>query len=199
MRNTNLTKKAFESISKAFFLVALLFPLAGNLQSQAVPQEQLANIRLSDYPLGVGDKIRITVFGEEDLSMEVQLSDAGTISYPFLGEITVLGRTIGGLAERITEGLSDGYLVSPSVSVTVLEYRPFYIHGEVEDPGGYPYQPGLTLQQAVALAGGFTERASRSKFLLLKEGATDESEEITIRLTSPVGPGDTVTIEESFF
>lgn len=192
MRSTYPTKKAFEIMSKAFFLLTFFFCFSAVLSAQTIT-------RISDYPLGRGDKIRITVFGEEDLSMEVSLSDAGTISYPFLGEIQVDGRTIGELSTRITEGLADGYLISPSVSVTVLEYRPFYIHGEVESPGGYPYQPGLTLQQAVALAGGFTERASRSKFLLLKEGAEDESEEITIRLTSPVGPGDTVSIEESFF
>lgn len=192
MRNTSLNKKAFGKQSKAFFLLICFFCFSGFASAQN-------SARISDYPLGSGDKIRITVFGEEDLSMEVTLSDAGTISYPFLGEIDVLGRTIGGLSQYITEGLLDGYLISPNVSVTVLEYRPFYIHGEVETPGGYPYQPGLTLQQAVALAGGFTERASRSKFMLLKEGAEDESEEITVRLTSPVGPGDTVTIEESFF
>ncbi len=192
MRNTSLNKKAFEKQSKAFFLLICFFCFSGVVSAQG-------SARISDYALGSGDKIRITVFGEEDLSMEVTLSDAGTISYPFLGEIDVLGRTIGGLSQYITEGLLDGYLISPNVSVTVLEYRPFYIHGEVETPGGYPYQPGLTLQQAVALAGGFTERASRSKFMLLEEGAEDESEEVTVRLTSPVGPGDTVTIEESFF
>lgn len=155
--------------------------------------------RLSDYALGVGDKIKITVFGEENLSLEVTLSDAGTFSYPFLGEIPVLGRTIGGLADYITEGLLDGYLIQPNVSVTVVEYRPFYIHGEVKEPGGYPFQPGLTLQRAVALAGGFTERASSSKFYLLSEGAQDESERQKIELTSPLNPGDTITVEESFF
>lgn len=185
-----LYRKAFGNLPKAFLIIASLFVV-----SQAISQEQ----RLSDYALGVGDQIKITVFGEEDLSLEVTLSDAGTFSYPFLGEIEVLGRTIGGLADLITQGLLDGYLIQPNVSVTVVEYRPFYIHGEVEDPGGYPFQPGLTLQRAVALAGGFTERASSSKFFLLSEEAKDESDKVRVELTSLISPGDTITIEESFF
>lgn len=186
------TKKAFVIASKAFLLL-------GALLLSSLVSSQNSEDRLSDYALGVGDKIRITVFGEEDLSMEVTLSDAGTFSYPFLGEIRVLGRSIGGLGQLITDGLLDGYLISPNVSITVVEYRPFYISGEVKEPGGYPYQPGLTLQRAVALAGGFTERASSSKFYLLSEKATDTSEKQKIELTSALNPGDTITIEESFF
>lgn len=189
-----ITRKAFGIASRAFLLIACLLHTAELSFAQ-----DTSNQRVSDYSLGVGDKIRITVFGEEDLSMEVSLSDAGTFSYPFLGEVAVLGRSIGGLAGYITEGLLDGYLISPNVSITVTEYRPFYIHGEVEDPGGYPYQPGLTLERAVALAGGFTERASSSKFYLLNEGVTDESDRIRVELSAVVSPGDTVTIEESFF
>lgn len=182
--------KAFGYLPKAFFLLAFIL-----LPQTLFAQDQ----RLSDYALGVGDKIKISVFGEEDLSLQVTLSDAGTFSYPFLGEIEVLGQTISGLADLITKGLLDGYLIQPNVTVTVVEYRPFYIHGEVEDPGGYPFQPGLTLQRAVALAGGFTERASSSKFFLLSEDAKEESEKIRVELTSLISPGDTITIEESFF
>ncbi len=184
--------KALGNSARAF-LVVVAFCLAGPVYGQT------QDARLSDYDLGVGDKIRITVFGEEDLSMEVTLSDAGTFSYPFLGEIQVLGRSIGELADLLTEGLLDGYLISPNVSITVIEYRPFYIHGEVESPGGYPYQPGLTLQRAVALAGGFTDRASSNKFYVLAESATGESEKKRIELTSALRPGDTITVEESFF
>jgi len=187
-----LSKKAFGNASKAFFIMGALL-----LSCSLFGQEQRGG--LSDYALGVGDKIRITVYGEEDLSMEVTLSDAGTFSYPFLGEIRVLDRSIGGLSDLITEGLLDGYLISPNVAITVVEYRPFYIYGEVKEPGGYPFQPGLTLQRAIALAGGFTERASSSKFYLLSEGAQDESEKRKVELTSALSPGDTITIEESFF
>jgi polysaccharide biosynthesis/export protein VpsN len=150
----------------------------------------------SEYPLGAGDLLSIKVFGEEDLSIEVLLSDAGTVSYPFLGELRVLGLTIGQLSEIIRTGLADGYLINPSVNVAVMEYRQFYINGEVKEPGGYPFQPGLTLQRAVALAGGFTERASRSKVFVVHE-----REETTAKLDlgSPIRPGDIITVHESFF
>jgi len=153
---------------------------------------------LSDYSIGSGDLLSIQVFGEEDLSLEVRLSDAGTISYPFLGEISARGLSIGELSDLIDTRLADGYLVNPSVNVTVLEYRQFFINGEVERPGGYPYQPGLTLQKAVALAGGFTERASKSKFYVVHDGEKG-SKPKKVNLGSAVGPGDIVTVEESFF
>lgn len=151
---------------------------------------------MSEYPLGAGDMISIKVFGEADLSHEIRLSDTGTIAYPFLGELTVSGLTTGRLSELIRSQLADGYLVNPSVNVSVVEYRQFYIHGQVKSPGGYPYQPGLSLQKAVALAGGFTERASRSKMYLVPEGGGPRT---GLRLDSKVSPGDIITIEESFF
>lgn len=153
---------------------------------------------LSDYPLGAGDLLSIQVFGEEELSVELRLSDAGTISYPFLGELRVKGLTTGELSALIDEQLSDGYLVDPSVNITVKEYRQFFIHGQVEKPGGYPYQPGLTLQKAVALAEGFTERASSSKFFVVREGQQDSDAE-KADLQTTIFPGDIVTVEESFF
>ncbi|MAY43406.1 MULTISPECIES: polysaccharide biosynthesis/export family protein [unclassified Neptuniibacter] len=155
-------------------------------------------VGLSDYPLGAGDLLRITVFGEDDLSVEVRLSDAGTISYPFLGELRTRGLTTGVLSESIRSQLADGYLVNPSVSVEVVEYRQFFIYGQVEEPGGYPYQPGLTLQRAVALAGGFSERASSDEFFVASEGQEEQSP-VKVGINATIKPGDTVTIEESFF
>jgi protein involved in polysaccharide export with SLBB domain len=153
---------------------------------------------LSDYQLGSGDRIQIQVFDEADLSMEVRLSDAGTISYPFLGEVRVSGNTVSQLEAQIVGGLKGDYLVDPKVNVSVVEYRPFYINGEVEDPGGYPYQPGLTLRKAIALAGGFTERASKSKINVLSEGALDGRQR-QIGMDIMLNPGDIVTVEQSFF
>lgn len=152
----------------------------------------------SDYSIGSGDLLSIQVFGEEDLSLEVRLSDAGTISYPFLGEIRARGMSIGELSELIRSELADGYLVSPSVNVTVMEYRQFFINGEVEKPGGYPFQPGLTLQKAVALAGGFTERASKAKIYVVPDGEEGRPPK-KIDLSTMIRPGDIITIEESFF
>lgn len=153
----------------------------------------------SDYRLSSGDLVGIQVFGEPDLSVEVRMSDAGTISYPFLGELRAQGMTIGALSELLTSKLLDGYLVNPSVNITILEYREFYIDGAVQKPGAYPYQPGLTLQRAVSLAGGFTERASSSKFYISHEGSTSNNSSVKAALSSPVAPGDVINIEESFF
>lgn len=154
---------------------------------------------LSTYLLGSGDVISIYVVGEDDLKREkIRLNDAGTIQYPVLGEVRVLGLTIGGLEQRITKGLKGRYLVDPKVVVNIEEYRPFFINGEVGKPGGYPYVPGLTLLKAVAIAGGFKDRASKSKMWVIREGDKAQKRE-RIDLNSEIHPGDIITIEESFF
>ena len=148
------------------------------------------------YVLGAGDKIEIKIYGQEDLYTSTLLGNSGTINYPFLGEIKVSGLTIKQLERLITKGLKGDYLISPNVEAQVIEYRPFYIHGEVKKPGAYPYQPGMSINQAVALAGGLTERASKDKISLFKEG---NKHSITASLSSNVSPGDTITIEQRFF
>lgn len=153
----------------------------------------------STYRLGSGDVISIYVLGEEDLKREkVRLNDAGTIQYPVLGEVRVLGLTIGDLEQRITSGLKGRYLIDPKVTVDIDEYRPFFINGEVGRPGGYPYVPGLTLLKAVTIAGGFKDRASKSKMWVIREGDPAQKRE-KVDMNSPIYPGDIVTIEESFF
>ncbi len=163
----------------------------------AMPAQSAEESQFSDYRLGSGDMVKITVYGEEELSLETRLSDAGTISYPFLGELEVLNLTTSQLSDKIADGLADGYLLNPNVNVTVLEYREFFINGEVKEPGSYPFQPGLTLQKAVAIAGGFTERASKSKIFIQKDGSTEEPE--MVKLGQQISPGDIITIEQSFF
>jgi polysaccharide export outer membrane protein len=153
---------------------------------------------LSGYALGSGDTVRIQVYGEQDLTIEAQLSDAGTVSYPFLGELRLLGLTVGQLQDKITAGLKGDYLIDPKVTVTILEYRQFYINGEVKRPGGFPFQPGLTVSKAVSLAEGFTERASRSNIFIISD-SDDTQTPRRAELNSPVKPGDIITIEQSFF
>jgi polysaccharide export outer membrane protein len=150
------------------------------------------------YTLGPGDAISIHVFGEDDLSMEVRIGDNGKLNYPFLGELQVEGRTVDQIEQSIMTGLAGDYLVDPVVTVSILEYRPFFMHGEVKTPGGIPYQPRLTIARAIALAGGFTERASRSKIEVIR--ADDPSEtSVQVSLTDPVYPGDIITVQQSFF
>lgn len=153
---------------------------------------------LSEYRLGSGDQIRIQVYGEEDLTIEALLSDAGTVSFPFLGELKVLGITLGRLEELITAGLKPDYLVNPIVSVSVVEYRHFYITGEVEKPGGFPFQPGLTINKAISLAGGMTDRASENKMFVIRDNDSTQTPQ-KVQLNTPVMPGDIITIEQSFF
>ncbi len=154
--------------------------------------------KVSGYMLGVGDLVHIEVYGEDDLAIEAHLNDAGSISYPFLGEINVLGLTVGQLERLIRTGLKGDYLIDPRVTVIVIEYRKFFINGEVKRPGGYSFEPGLSLQKAIAMAGGFTERASKSDIYVRHENA-EQPEAIKINLHAPVYPGDIITIEQSFF
>ena len=151
------------------------------------------------YQLGAGDVISIRVFGEPDLTFErIRLSDAATVPYPLLGEVRAKGRTPVELESVISEGLRDGYLVSPRVTVNVTEYRDFYVNGEVSSPGGYTFQPGMTVRKAVSLAGGKTDRASTNKMFVTREGDAD-GEERRVELDDPLMPGDILTVEESFF
>jgi polysaccharide biosynthesis/export protein VpsN len=154
---------------------------------------------LSVYKLSAGDVISIRVLGEDDLNREkIRLTDAGSISYPALGEIRVMNMTIGNLEKIITDGLRGRFLVNPKVSVQIDEYRPFYINGMVDKPGGYPFQPGLTVRKAASLAGGFKERASVNKVFIIRESDPGQHSQ-KANLNSPVYPGDIVTVEESFF
>ena len=168
------------------------------LQSQ--PSASSSNSSdLSIYKLGVGDVISVQVVGEDDLKREkIRLSDAGTLSFPYLGEIRVRGMTVGALEEFITKGLKGRYLLNPQVTVTIHEYRNFFVNGLVDKPGGYPFVPGITVRKAISMAGGFKERASKEKINVIRE---DDVKGIAQRvaLEALVRPGDIITVEESFF
>jgi len=153
----------------------------------------------SQYKLASGDVIRITIFGEPDLSIEeLRLTDAGTFSYPFIGEVQAKGKNTAEIEHILVSKLKGDYLVDPRISVSVLKYREFFISGEVKTPGGYPFQPGLTLRRAVALAGGFTERASEGRITIIRDQDTSRTP-VAGSLDTQVMPGDTITIAQGFF
>lgn len=154
---------------------------------------------ISQYKLSSGDIININVFSEPDLTFkELLLTDAGTFSYPFIGEVKARGRTTAEIEQLLIRSLKGDYLVDPKVSVSVLQYRSFYISGEVKLPGGYAYQPGLTMRRAVALAGGLTERASEKRITIIRD--LDENRTpARAGMDTPVMPGDTVTIDQGLF
>ena len=173
-------------------LVQAQAPVLNKVQA-SVPAE------LSSYKLGVGDVITVQVVGEDELKREkVRLSDAGTLSFPYLGEIRVRGLTVGELEDFITKGLKVRYLLNPQVNVTINEYRHFFVNGLVDKPGGYPFTPGLTVRKAISIAGGFKERASKEKINVIREEDTKGLSQ-RVSLDAPVRPGDIITVEESFF
>lgn len=162
---------------------------------EGVAEPRLVTVSTGSYQLGEGDEIAIQVFDEPDLTMDARVGASGSINYSYLGDITVAGKTTVQLEQHITGLLRDGYLVSPSVNVSVREYRPFYISGEVRQPGSYPYQPGLTLNKAIALAGGLTDRASSRRIFISKP----DGDEFRAGPSQAVAPGDTISIREGFF
>jgi protein involved in polysaccharide export with SLBB domain len=152
----------------------------------------------SVYRLGPGDRIIIKVFGEEDLNMDIRLNDTGRLNYPFLGELVVQGLTLAELEQLITRGLRGSYLRDPTVTVLIAEYRPFFVNGEVQKPGAFPYQPKLTVEQAIALGGGFTQRASHSRIDVIR-ASDPQHKAVRVELTDPVFPGDIIIVKQSIF
>lgn len=153
---------------------------------------------VDEYKLGVGDRVRVIVYNEDSVSGEFQVSAAGKVALPLIGEVVATGKTTTELAAEIQRNLGAGYLRDPKVSVEVLTYRPYFILGEVKSPAQYPYANGMTVTNAVATAGGFTPRAMRKKIYIRRSG---EDQEKAYDLTPDlrVFPGDTIRVAERFF
>lgn len=151
-----------------------------------------------DYILGAGDRVRITVFEEEDLTGEFEVTSTGMISFPLIGQIRASGGTLAQLEIVIAQMLLDGYLKSPRVNAEVLNYRPFFIEGEVETPGQYPYISAMTIREAVAIAGGYTYRARERDAILIRR-MHPQRQPVKVPVHTIVLPGDFIEIEERFF
>lgn len=175
-----------------FFFLLLLTAIMLAFLSPSYAQD------LQHYKLGADDVISISVFDEPDLSLrEARVSSTGTIAMPLIGQVNVKGLSIAQAEQAIYDLYLGDYLKKPDITITIVEYRQFYVNGEVSKPGGYSYREGMTVQRAITLAGGFTERASRSKILLVRENSNGMP--TTVDLTTSVQPGDVITVEESFF
>jgi protein involved in polysaccharide export with SLBB domain len=153
---------------------------------------------IPEYRLGAGDKIRVITYGEQALTGEFFVSGSGKISLPLIGDVEAAGLSLPEFAGRVEDKLKQGYLKDPRVSAEVLNYRPFYILGEVSSPGTYPYTNALTVKNAVATAGGFTYRANQRKVYIKRADDTKERA-YTLTDTTPVAPGDTIRIGERLF
>ncbi|SDS09010.1 polysaccharide biosynthesis/export family protein [Bradyrhizobium canariense] len=150
------------------------------------------------YRLDAGDKLRVVVYGQEGLTNTYAIDSGGSITMPLIGSVPARGRTPAGLAAEISGRLRNGYIRDPSVAVEIDSYRPFFILGEVAAPGQYPYVPNMTIESAVAIAGGFSPRAKRDQVTLTHTDGSGPMRTV-VPLGTPLSPGDTVLVSERWF
>ena len=153
---------------------------------------------VTEYKLGAGDQLRIIVFGEDNLSGEFIIDNSGYVSMPLIGEVEAGKKSIREFQKAIEVKLLDGYLKDPKVSAEVLNFRPYYILGEVTTSGEYPYSGGLTVLNAVATAGGFTYRAN-TKVVYIKRAGEQTEVQYPLTVSTAVQPGDTIRVSERLF
>lgn len=184
--------------SVAAWMIALILAVGAPVAATALTTPQQAERIVPEYRLGSGDRVRVTVFGEEALSGTFVVDGAGAASLPLIGEVRAGGLTVAEFRDAVTAALRDGYLHEPRVSAEVVNHRPFYILGEVNRPGEYPYAAGLTVMNAAATAGGFTYRANtRRVFIKRADDTAEQAHPLTG--STPVAPGDTLRIGERYF
>ena len=164
--------------------------------SQVVPVA--ASFEDGPYTLDSGDKLRIVVFGQDALSNNYTVDAQGAVSLPLVGAIEARGLTTAQLGGAIAGRLKSGYVRDPSVAVEIDTYRPFFVLGEVTFPGQYPYVPNMTVENAIAIAGGFTPRAAKDKVTITRKIQGVPARTV-LPLRSPIRPGDTVEISERWF
>ena len=181
-------------------VVCLSACLTGCANSVAPPPPSFVTSSQSvekSYRLGIGDKLKISVFGEADLSGQVEVNAFGQVSLPLIGEVGAKGLSLRAFRERVRARLADGYLNNPRVTVEVLNYRAFFVHGEVKSGGKFPFKIGTQMSDAIATAGGFTYRADTS-YVIVKRS---KHPEFRIDLPSDIAvlPGDNIRVPERFF
>ncbi|MBF9149672.1 polysaccharide biosynthesis/export family protein [Novosphingobium jiangmenense] len=149
------------------------------------------------YRFGSGDKLRIRVYNEDTISGDYEVDSTGNLSLQLLGQVKAVGLTLTELSALIERRLrEEGYMIAPKVAIDVLNYRPFYVLGEVGKPGSYPYVAGMTVLNAIALAGGYTYRAKQSKFELIRG---PDNKKVSVDVNATVLPGDIIKVNERFF
>jgi polysaccharide export outer membrane protein len=181
----------------ALGMAALGVSLTGCMSYQPAPRA-FNQATIQPYTLDSGDRLRVTVFDQEGLTNTYTVDQAGYISFPLIGQVTARGRTMPQLSGEIAQKLRQGYVRDPDVTIDVDRYRSVYIMGEVGQPGQYSYVPGMTIQNAVAVAGGFSSRAN--------QGTVDVTRKINgqvmtgrVNISNPVLAGDTIYVRERLF
>ena len=194
-----LLRSAFLTTMIAVFMFVTACQSGGAVTRQVVDDSAPTQAQTNTaYTLGTGDKLRINVFGQPELSGQFVVDGTGSISLPLIGQIAASGSSTQDLETTIATELSNGFLLEPRVSVEVTNYRPFYILGEVGRPGEYPFNSGLTVLNAVAAAGGFTYRANK-KVIYIKSVGADKEMAYELNTNTVVKPGDTLRIGERIF
>ncbi|MEL6726447.1 MAG: polysaccharide biosynthesis/export family protein [Pseudomonadota bacterium] len=195
---THTLKKTGLAIGLTALLATACQSAPAPASSQDTANTPATTVTVTEYTLSSGDQVGITVFGQADLSGQFEVDGSGTFSMPLIGQVVAEGLTVPQLETRIAEALADGYLKNPQVSAEVANYRPYYILGEVRNPGEYPYTNGLTVMEAVASAGGFTYRARKNTVFVRGTDAMAE-QSVALTATTQVKPGDTLRIGERIF
>ena len=180
-----------ENRRASFHFLPLLFCLLW-------PALLAAQAENGDYRLSVGDQVRVTVYGHEDLSGEFSVDADGGISLPLIGDMKAKDRTTKELSQAITDTLQPDYLKNPRVSTEVLSYRPYYVMGEISQPGSYPFIKGMTVVNAVAMAGGFTYRARKGRITIVRK-TSEGAKELEVDFDTQIKPGDVINVPERFF
>ena len=176
------------AIAPFFFAAVLMLSVSGILEAQT----------LDAYRLGPGDRLKVTVFDHPKESGEFEVDSLGNVAHPLIGRIAARGRTVPEFQAYLRQTLDEKFIVNPKVSVEVLTYRPFYIYGEVNRGGSYPYVVGLTVRRAIAIAGGFTRRAPEVPVLLVRD-AIEGVAKLDKKLDETVLPGDIIEVQRRLF
>lgn len=150
------------------------------------------------YQLDTGDAVRVTVYGDEQLTDTYRIDDSGAIAFPLVGPVQVRGLTTAMASANLAGALANGYMRNPNVAVEVAEYRPFFIQGEIQNAGQFPYVFGMTVRAAISTSGGFTDTADRNRAVVYRRQG-NEMVKGTVDLDFPIYPGDTVVILERWF
>lgn len=184
--------------SRRFLIAALPLLLGACAHKPPLTADYLSASVHEPYTLAAGDRLRVIVFGQDSLSNSFAVDSSGHIAMPLIGLVPAAGRTTHDLARAVEARLRQGYLREPRVSVEIEQYRPFFVLGEVNASGQFPYVNGLTVQTAVAIAGGFGPRAHRG-YAELTRVINGEIVTVAVPINTPMRPGDTIIIKERYF
>ena len=191
-------RASFAATPRAAYAQAQYAPAQAAYAAAPMPAASMPVAYDAGYRLDAGDKLRVVVYGQEGLTNSYAIDAGGSITMPLIGSVPARGRTPAGLAAEISGKLRNGYIRDPSVAVEIESYRPFFILGEVAAPGQYPYVPNMSVESAVAIAGGFSPRARRDRVTVTHTDGSGSSRYV-VPLGTPLGPGDTVFVHERWF